>query len=59
MPITVLENHWNTLKICLFAHTTKQPLSKCEPWKSENYKKLWGLGPEILVAYKKHVFIIE
>ena len=40
----MLKNHWNTLIICLFGQTTKQPLSKFASWKIWEYKKLWGLG---------------
>ena len=40
----MLKNHWNTLIICLFDQTTKEPLSKFASWKIWEYKKLWGLG---------------
>ena len=46
MPMANAENHWNTLKTCLFGQTTKQPLSDFESWKSWEYKQLWGLGPD-------------
>ena len=53
----MLKNHWNTLIICLFGQTTKQPLRNFEPWRSWNLENKssfegWGL---ILVAYNKIV----
>ena len=39
----VLENHCNTFKVCLFAQTSKQPISNFKPWKSWKGKQLWGL----------------
>ena len=55
MSMTNAEKSWNTLNICLFGQTTKQPLSKFEPWRSSNLENKnnfegWGLT---LVAYKK------
>ena len=31
MSMTNAENHWNTLKICLFGQTTEQRFSNFEP----------------------------
>ena len=31
MTMTNAENHWNTLNICLFGQTTKQPLNNFGP----------------------------
>ena len=42
----MLNNYWNTLKICLFDETTKQPLSSFESWKSWKYKQPLGLEVE-------------
>ena len=55
MSWRMLKNHWNTLNICLFGQTTKQTLSKFEPWRYWNLENKsnfegWGLT---LVAYKK------
>ena len=48
----MLKNHCNTLKICLFGQTTKQPFSIFEPRNQENTSNFedWGLT---LVAYIK------
>ena len=51
----MLENHWNTLKICLFGQTTKQPLCNFEPWKPWKYKQLWGLVPEPSTLQKRAI----
>ena len=41
----MLKIYWETLKICLFGQTTRQPLRNFEPWKFWKYKQLGGLGP--------------
>ena len=53
----MLKNHWNTLKICFFGQTTKQPLSNFELWKSWKCKQLWGVGPD--PSYLQSKCIIE
>ena len=45
LMIWLPKNLGETQEKCLFGHTTKQPLSNFEPWKSWKYKQLWGLGP--------------
>ena len=51
----MLKNHWNTLLICLFRQTTKQPLSNFAPEKSENTSNFEGWALALLAIKKESV----
>ena len=49
----MLKNHWNTLKICVFGQTTKQPLGNLSPASLEKIQSTLMAGIEPSCLQKK------